>query len=65
MGVHHDHRGRGYGRAITRAAANALRQLGASSAIVCTENARTAALATYTSAGFTADPPVADLARSR
>ena len=63
MGVHHDHRRMGYGTAITRAAATALRDLGASSAIVCTEHARTGALVTYAAAGFTADPPVADLRR--
>jgi ribosomal protein S18 acetylase RimI-like enzyme len=52
MGVHVAHRGRGHGRAITLAAAAALRELGASSAQVCTERARVAAVATYRSAGF-------------
>jgi predicted N-acetyltransferase YhbS len=36
MGVHREHRGRGYGKAITVAAAAALQELGSSSAIVCT-----------------------------
>ena len=36
MGVHREHRGHGYGRAITVAAAAALQELGSSSAIVCT-----------------------------
>ncbi|SFS07596.1 Acetyltransferase (GNAT) family protein [Agrococcus baldri] len=52
MGVHAAHRGRGHARAITLAAAAALRELGASSAQVCTESARVAAVATYRSAGF-------------
>lgn len=52
MGVHRDHRGRGYGRAITIAAAAALQSLGSSSAIVCTESSNVGAVATYVSAGF-------------
>lgn len=64
MGVHQDHHGQGHGRAITRAAAAALRDLGSSSAIVCAESANLAAVATYTSAGFTAHPQVADLCRT-
>ena len=36
MGVHADHRGRGYGRAICLAAAAELKKLGSSSALVCT-----------------------------
>ncbi|MFJ7072171.1 GNAT family N-acetyltransferase [Streptomyces sp. NPDC098781] len=52
MGVHREHRRHGYGRAITVAAAAALRQLGSSSANVCTPSSNTAAVATYESAGF-------------
>jgi ribosomal protein S18 acetylase RimI-like enzyme len=52
MGVHRDHRGHGYGKAITVAAAAALREMGSSSAIVCTETANVGAVATYESAGF-------------
>ncbi len=52
LGVHPDHRGRGYGRAITVAGAAALRELGSSSAVVITESTRAAAVATYVSAGF-------------
>lgn len=52
LGVHPNHRGRGYGRAITVAGAAALRELGSSSAVVITETARAAAVATYVSAGF-------------
>jgi ribosomal protein S18 acetylase RimI-like enzyme len=63
MGVHPDHRGHGYGTAITLAAASALRDLGASSAIVCTPSANTAAVATYRSAGFEALPEVRDHTR--
>ena len=64
MGVHRDHRGRGYGRAITLAAAAALRELGASSAIVCTPSANAGAVATYASAGFRALPEVRDRRRA-
>lgn len=52
MGVSADHRGRGHGKAICVAAAAALRDLGASSAIVCTPSSLTGAVATYRSAGF-------------
>ena len=52
MGVHRDHRGHGYGTAITVAAAAALQQLGSSSAIVCTPSSNAGAVATYRSAGF-------------
>lgn len=52
MGVHHEHRGRGYGRAVTIAAAAALRELGSSSAMVCTRSANVGGVATYRSAGF-------------
>ncbi|MEU4446201.1 GNAT family N-acetyltransferase [Actinosynnema sp. NPDC050801] len=60
MGVHRDHRGRGYGKAITVAAAAALRQLGSSSAIVCTPSVNVGAVATYRSAGFRQLPEVRD-----
>ncbi|GMA25971.1 hypothetical protein GCM10025864_37300 [Luteimicrobium album] len=52
VGVHSEHRGHGYGTAISLAAARALRELGSSSAIVCTPTANEAAVATYRSAGF-------------
>jgi len=52
MGVHREHRGHGYGKAITIAAAAALQELGSSSAIVCTPSANVGAVATYKSAGF-------------
>ncbi|MEU5776766.1 GNAT family N-acetyltransferase [Streptomyces venezuelae] len=52
MGVHRDHRRRGHGEQITLAAAAALRDLGASSALVATPSSNTAAVATYESAGF-------------
>jgi ribosomal protein S18 acetylase RimI-like enzyme len=63
MGVHREHRGRGYGRAITLAAAARLLALGSSSAIVCTGSANIAAVATYRSAGFEELPQVPDLHR--
>ena len=63
MGVHRDHRGRGHGRAITVAAARALRELGASSATVCTPSANTGGVATYLAAGFVTLPERRDLRR--
>ncbi len=60
MGVHREHRGHGYGKAITVAAAAALQQLGSSSAIVCTPSRNVGAVATYTSAGFQPLPEVRD-----
>ena len=52
MGVHADHRGRGLGRAVTLAGLAALRELGASSALVATPSSNAGAVATYVSAGF-------------
>ena len=65
MGVHHDHRGRGHGRAITVAGAAALREMGASSALVATPASNEAGVATYVSAGFEAGTPVPDFVRPR
>lgn len=64
MGVHREHRGHGYGTAITVAAAAALRELGSSSAIVCAESSNVGAVATYKSAGFQQLSEVPDLHRS-
>jgi ribosomal protein S18 acetylase RimI-like enzyme len=64
MGVHREYRGHGYGTAITVAAAAALRDLGSSSAIVCTASSNVGAVATYKSAGFQQLPEVRDLHRS-
>ncbi|RKT54567.1 GNAT family N-acetyltransferase [Saccharothrix australiensis] len=63
MGVHRDHRGHGYGRAITVAAASALRRLGSSSALVCTPSSNVGAVATYESAGFRRRPEIRDRCR--
>ncbi|MFD6072666.1 GNAT family N-acetyltransferase [Amycolatopsis lurida] len=63
MGVHRDHRGHGHGRAITVAAAAALRELGSSSAGVNTPSSNVAAVATYEAGGFRRLPQVRDLAR--
>lgn len=52
MGVHRDHRGHGYGTAITRAAVDVLRRLGASSVLVCAPSSNVGAVATYESAEF-------------
>ena len=63
LGVHRDHRGHGFGRAIAVAAAAALQELGSSSATVCTPSSNLGAVATYVSAGFTRLPEVTDLRR--
>lgn len=60
MGVHREHRGHGYGKAISVAAAAALRELGSSSALVCTPSVNVAGVATYKSAGFQRLPEVRD-----
>ena len=64
MGVHREHRGHGYGKAITVAAAAALQELGSSSALVCTPSSNSGAVATYTSAGFQRLPEVRDRHRT-
>jgi GNAT superfamily N-acetyltransferase len=64
IGVHHEHRRQGHGRAITLAAAAMLREMGSSSAIVCTPSANAGAVATYASAGFERFPEARDLRRS-
>ncbi|MGO2520054.1 MAG: GNAT family N-acetyltransferase [Microbacterium sp.] len=64
MGVHRDHRGRGYGVAITVAAAGALKEMGSTSAVVAAETSNGGACATYEAAGFTPHKPVADLKRT-
>lgn len=63
LGVHRDHRGHGYGRAVGVAAADALRDLGASSAVVATPTSNVAAVGTYQAAGFVALPEVRDRRR--
>lgn len=60
MGVHRDHRGHGYGTAISVAAAAALREMGSSSATVCAESTNVGAVATYASAGFQKLPDITD-----
>jgi ribosomal protein S18 acetylase RimI-like enzyme len=63
LGVHRDHRRLGFGTAISLAAAAVLRQLGSSSAIVCTSSSNVGAVATYRSAGFRPLPATPDIAR--
>nr|WP_240037530.1 GNAT family N-acetyltransferase [Glycomyces paridis] len=63
MGVHADHRGKGHGRAMNLAAAAALREMGASSVIVCTPSSNPGGVAAYASAGFRILPEVRDLCR--
>jgi GNAT superfamily N-acetyltransferase len=64
LGVHHEHRRHGHGRAVTLAAAAALREMGSSSAIVCTPSSNSGAVAAYASAGFERFPEARDLRRS-
>lgn len=63
LGVHRDHRGRGYGRAMCLAGAAQLRAMGASSATVCTPRSLSGAVATYLSAGYRELGDVPDLQR--
>jgi len=63
LGVHREHRGHGYGTAISVAAAAALQQLGSSSAIVCTPSSNVGGVAAYASAGFKPRQEVRDLGR--
>lgn len=63
MGVHRDHRGRGYGKVITTAGATALRDMGASCARVYTQSSNVGAVATYRSAGFRPLPEIRDRRR--
>lgn len=63
LGVGREHRGHGYGPAITRAGVAMLRELGASRALVTTPSANIAAVAAYVSAGITAMPQRLDLRR--
>jgi ribosomal protein S18 acetylase RimI-like enzyme len=60
MGVHRDHRGQGHGRAVTVAAAAALRDMGSCSALVATPSANVGAVGTYQAAGFEAVAAVHD-----
>jgi ribosomal protein S18 acetylase RimI-like enzyme len=64
MGVHRNYRGNGYGQAITVAAAAMLRELGSSSAVVCTPSFNVGAVATYRAAGFEQLPETRDLCRN-
>jgi ribosomal protein S18 acetylase RimI-like enzyme len=64
MGVHRDFRGVGHGRAIVIAAAAALREMGASAAVVETPSSNAGAVSTYRSAGFLPGRPTYGLRRS-
>ncbi|WP_088979107.1 GNAT family N-acetyltransferase [Micromonospora coxensis] len=63
LGVHRAHRRHGHGRAVTLAAARALRQAGSSSVLVCCPSANVGAVATYRSAGLAPLPERRDLCR--
>lgn len=64
LGVHADHRGRGHGTAISIAAAAALREMGASSALVSTPSSNAAAVAAYRAAGYEPSPERLDVSRA-
>jgi len=64
LGAHRDHRGHGYGRAMSLAAAKALQEMGASSVIVCTPSSNVGGVAAYLSAGMQALPEVRDRMRT-
>ncbi|MBW5422123.1 GNAT family N-acetyltransferase [Streptomyces sp. BG9H] len=64
MGVHAGHRGRGYGTAISVAAAAALGELGASGALVSTPSANAAAVAAYRAAGYVPSSERLDVSRA-
>ncbi len=63
MGVHREHRGHGYGKAITVAGAAALQDLGSSTAVVYTQSSNVGGVATYKAAGFHQLPETRDLYR--
>ncbi len=63
LGVHADHRRRGYGAAICVAAAAHLRRLGSSSVLVCTPSSLLSAVTTYEAAGFERLPERLDRSR--
>lgn len=63
LGVHRDHRGHGYGKAICYGAAKALQDMGSSSVQVCTPSTNAVAVAAYVSAGFEKMPLRRDLCR--
>ncbi|HEU5128221.1 MAG TPA: GNAT family N-acetyltransferase [Glycomyces sp.] len=63
VGADPAHRGRGHGKAVIVAAAAMLRELGSSSAVVCTPSSNVIAVAAYASAGFEPRPEVRDLHR--
>ena len=64
LGVHRDHRGHGYGTAISVAAAAALQEMGSSTATVCTPSANVGGVATYVAAGFQKLSDVTDFRRT-
>lgn len=63
IGVHRDFRGKGHGTAITLAAAQMLRRMKASSAIVCAASSNVGAVSAYVAAGFAAQSEEFDLTR--
>lgn len=63
LGVHADHRRRGFGTAICVAAAAQLRKMGSASVLVCTPSSLQSAVATYEAAGFQRLPERLDRTR--
>ena len=64
LGVHPDHRRRGFGRAMNLAAARVLRAVGASEVTVCTPRTQVGAVEVYAASGFVAEDEVCDFVRT-
>lgn len=64
LGVHPDHRRRGFGRAMNLAAGRVLRSMGAPEVTVCTPVTQTGAAEVYAASGFVTEDEVCDFVRT-